>query len=181
MKKNIIYLASHTAKLKRNNVVYNDIKGDVDIISDMLGVNLEPYDILIATPPCNYYSRANYRRDTSKYSQETKHLLPDILKKFYKTKKPFIVENVINKVLMRDIIDNHILNGYFYKEHGRHSYFMSHDIDFSHLHQVSDNVQNKSRNIRQGGYNVNIVLDYCIDCIEKELENEKITKKETNR
>ena len=169
----IIYLASHTAKLKYDNVVYNDIKGDVDIIGDMLKVDLTDYDILIATPPCNYYSRANYRRETSIYAQETKHLLPDILKKFYKTGKPFIVENVINKVLMRDIIDNHINNGFYYKEHGRHSYFMSHDIDVSKLHQIKDNVQNTSQNKRQGGYNVNIVLEYYIEKVKEVLDSEK--------
>lgn len=162
----VIYLASFEAKLKYKNVVYQDINGKRDIDGDMLDVDLSPYDILIATPPCNYYSRANYRRETSVYAQETKHLLPDIIEKFSKIGKPFIVENVINKVLMKDIIKRHVNNGFYYKEHGRHSYFMSHDIDISKLHQINDDVQNTSKDKRQGGYNVNIVLEYYIEKIK---------------
>lgn len=95
----IIYLGAGYGRLNYNNVVYNDIDKNTkcDIIADMLTVNLDSYDILIATPPCNYYSKANYRRNKSYYSLATKHLLPDIIKIFEKTKKPFIIENVINK------------------------------------------------------------------------------------
>ena len=93
----VIYLASGRAKLNYKNVVYNDCKEKRDLICDMMTVDLNNYDILIATPPCNYYSRANNSRETSKYALETKHLLPDILDKFIKTGKPFIVENVRNE------------------------------------------------------------------------------------
>src|SRR5690554_4484282 len=118
----IIYLASHTAILKYDNVIYQDINGKRDLGGDMLDIDLSDYDILVATPPCNYYSRANYRRDISDYSLKTKHLLPDIIKKFIKTKKPFIVENVINKKLMKHIINSLPIDVY-YIEYGRHSYF----------------------------------------------------------
>lgn len=55
----VIYLAAGRAKLEHNNVTYNDIKEKRDLNCDMLAVNLKNYDVLIATPPCNYYSRAN--------------------------------------------------------------------------------------------------------------------------
>ena len=95
--KKVIYLAAGRAKLKYPFVVYNDYKLKRDLICDMMSVNLNDYDILIATPPCNYYLRANSMRETSKYALETKHLLPDIIDKFIKTGKPFIVENVRNE------------------------------------------------------------------------------------
>lgn len=72
----IIYLAAFKAHHPNWNMVYQDINGKRDIAGDMLEIDLTPYDVIIATPPCNYYSRANYRRETSEYSQKTKHLLP---------------------------------------------------------------------------------------------------------
>lgn len=97
-----IYLASKQHRLKNYNLDYNDIEKypGINIPGDMLTVNLENYDYIIATPPCNYYSRANYRREKSKIALETKHLLPEILKKLEKIKKPFIVENVMNSSLL---------------------------------------------------------------------------------
>ncbi len=97
----VIYLASGRAKLKHDNVIYNDIKEKRDLKCDMMDVDLSNYDVLIATPPCNYYSRANSRRETSEYALKTRHLLPDIIDKFIKTGKPFIVENVRNEPLFK--------------------------------------------------------------------------------
>lgn len=91
-----IYLASFTANHNEHDIVYQDINGKRDIGGDMMEIELSKYDYIIATPPCNYWSRANYRRETSEYAQKTKHLLPDILNKLVKQDKPFIVENVKN-------------------------------------------------------------------------------------
>ena len=134
-----------------------------DLGGDMLQVPLDKYDILIATPPCNYWSRANYRRETSKYALETKHLLPEIIKKFKETGKPFIVENVINKTLMSKIIKDN--SDIYYYEHGRHSYFTNVNMSsyIKDIPQIKDDIQNKTRKQRQGGFNVNIVLTYFIN------------------
>lgn len=58
MEKTVIYLASGRAELKYKNVVYNDYIEKRDLQCDMMAVDLSEYDILIATPPCNFYSRA---------------------------------------------------------------------------------------------------------------------------
>ncbi len=47
----IVYLASGRAKLKNENVVYNDLKEKRDLQCNMMDVDLANYDILIATPP----------------------------------------------------------------------------------------------------------------------------------
>ena len=52
----------------------------------MMEIDLSPYDVIIATPPCNYYSRANYRRETSEYSQMTKTFTSKYIKKIDKIK-----------------------------------------------------------------------------------------------
>ena len=92
-----IYLASFKALHSTHDIIYQDINGQRDIGGDMLEVDLSKYDFIIATPPCNYWSRANYRRDSSEYALKTKHLLIDILNKLVKQNKPFIVENVKKK------------------------------------------------------------------------------------
>lgn len=133
---NIIYLAAHIANHPKWNVTYQDISGNRDIGGDMMDVDLSPYDIIIATPPCNYWSRANYRRETSEYAQNTKHLLPSIIDKLIKENKPFIVENVRNKKLM----DAHGLynKNCFIIEHGRHTYWTNIPFNPSNVIQTSD-------------------------------------------
>ncbi len=161
-----IYLASYRALHENYNIDYQDINDKRDIGGCMLEIDLNDYDYIIATPPCNYYSRANYRRDTSEYSQKTKHLLPDIIKKLESIGKPFIVENVINKVLMRDIIDS--FSGYYY-EHGRHSYFTNIKLDLKDIPQEKENIRNRARVDRQGGINVFRVIECWLSIIhEKE-------------
>ena len=80
-----IYLASYEAFHQNYNLVYQDINGERDIGGDMMNVDLTNYDYVIATPPCNWWSRANWRRDSSEYSLKTKHLLIDILDKLIKS------------------------------------------------------------------------------------------------
>ena len=71
-----IYLAAFRARHPNYNIIYQDInpRCKCDLVGDMLDVNLTEYDFIIATPPCNYWSRANYRREVSEYSRKTKHL-----------------------------------------------------------------------------------------------------------
>ena len=171
MKKIVIYLACGRAKLKHENVVYNDLFEDRDLKCDMMSVNLEDFDVLIATPPCNYYSRANsYKsKETSIYAQTTKHLLPDIIDKFIKTGKPFIVENVRSAPLFSK-------NGLFEKNcfiyfHGRHTYWTNVMINFSKIPQTYDfkSIPGygciRLKKYVQGGDNVNLVLDYFLDVV----------------
>lgn len=102
----------------------------------MMDINLDPYDVIIATPPCNYWSRANFRRETSQYAQATKHLLPAILDKLCKQDKPFIVENVINGNLFKQ----HGMYNYpcYFYEHGRHSYWTNIPFNPQGIPQVQD-------------------------------------------
>ena len=79
-----IYLAAYKDYFPQFNLDYNDIKKTsehINIVCDMLTVDLSQYDYIIASPPCNYYSKCNYRRETSDYALKTKHLLPGILEK----------------------------------------------------------------------------------------------------
>ena len=94
-----IYLAAYKDRHYDFDIDYNDIVAlpGINIVGDMMSVDLSGYDFIIASPPCNYYSRANYRRDYSDYALSTKHLLPDILNKHLTVGKPFIVENVRNE------------------------------------------------------------------------------------
>lgn len=117
----VIYLASGRAKLNYSNVVYNDYKEKRDLQCDMMEVPLEDYDILIATPPCNFYSHARGNNSPSEYALKTKNLLPDIIDKFIATGKPFIVENVRNSPLFKKL-GLYEKNCYIYK-HGRHTYW----------------------------------------------------------
>lgn len=168
-----IYLAAYKAKHEKVNLVYQDINGKRDIPGDMLKIDLEPYDYIIATPPCNYYSRANYRRETSKYAQATKHLLPEILKKLVKQNKPFIVENVRNSRIFQEI-GLYELPCFIYII-GRHTYwtniFMFTDIeqkqDFIQHGKYIGNKSGKTQDddTREGGENVKKVIDVFLDII----------------
>lgn len=155
----IIYLASGHAKLNIPGVIYQDKIVKRDLGDCMLNVDLDPYDIIIATPPCNFWIKANFRKD-SNYSQITKHLLPEILNKLEKQKKPFIVENVINKPLMKDIILQ--FKGFYY-EYGRHSYFTNVPFNMTNFNFPKSTDHNrKSRKQRQGSGNVNDVIEYFV-------------------
>lgn len=183
-----IYLGAYKDYFSEYNLDYNDIKktsSHINIICDMLTVDLSNYDYIIASPPCNYYSKCNYRRETSEYAQKTKHLLPNILEKLGKCyyDKPFIVENVRNTKIMKKmnvfkICD--LYNIYIY-EYGRHTYFTNIFIDFYNIPQQYDfiNYNNKkyshlnlkgTRRLHdntQGGFNVHNVLKYWIEVISK--------------
>lgn len=163
----VLYLAAGEGVINVPGVqvTYNDIKVERDLVCDMLDVDLTNYDILLASPPCNYYSRANYRRDTSVYSLATRYLLPCIIYKFSLSGKPFIVENVINKTLMKTII-NSLPQGVTYNEAGRHCYFTNIDFDFKSLVIPMDiKVSNVCSRKRQGSGGVNFVFEKVIESI----------------
>lgn len=167
-----IYLAAFMASHPNYDIVYQDINGKRDIGGDMMDIDLTPYDFIIATPPCNYYSRCNYRRETSLYSQMTKHLLPSIIDKLCKQDKPFIVENVRNSTLFEKL-------GLYDKPCfiyiiGRHTYWtnimFSCDIeqrqDFKHGGKVIRyGIQFIGSKDRQGGWNVHNVMEVFLDTI----------------
>lgn len=165
MNKKVLYLASYKAKLDYENVIYQDKFIKRDISGCMLETNLDEYDVIIATPPCNYYSRANWRREVSEYSQETKHLLPEILKKLVKLNKPFLVENVINQKLMKDFID---LAPHY--KIGRHTYWTNlKNFNVKEIEQIEEpKIQYTPQSKRQGGMNVKLVCEYFIDKAIKE-------------
>ena len=174
-----IYLASYKAKHENYNIDYQDINGLRDIGGDMLDVDLSPYDFIIATPPCNYWSRANYRRDKSVYAQKTKHLLPEILKKLTRQDKPFIVENVrhFKMFLNAGLFD---LPCYVYFI-GRHTYWTNVLLPIDGISQRADHVtqgnyigSSKNRaddaeTTREGGWNVKQVIDRWLEVV-KEME-----------
>ena len=90
-----VYLGACKARHRNYDIVYNDIdpKFNPDILGDMLSIDLTPYDFVIASPPCNWWSKANPYYKTSPYALNTKHLLPDTIKRLAKSGKPFVIEN----------------------------------------------------------------------------------------
>lgn len=121
----VIYLCAREHRLKPIEgvkVTYNDIdpRFGCDLVGDCMDVKLRKYDILIATPPCNYWSKANYAREYSTVAQATKHLLPELLEKFRMSCKPFIIENVDNINLMRR---NFVADRYFWFRNAHHIYW----------------------------------------------------------
>lgn len=172
-----IYLASFKALHSSHDIIYQDINGQRDIGGDMLEVDLSKYDFIIATPPCNYWSRANYRRDSSEYALKTKHLLIDILNKLVKQNKPFIVENVKNKKFFKQYgLFDLGLHVYFI---GRHTYWTN--INCPQLEKIMQEPrieikegkkiylsQNLARSERQGGEDVHEVIEEWINIIESQ-------------
>lgn len=61
---------------------------------------------------------------------------------------------------------------YFYYEKGRHCYFTNVKLDLKNITQEEENIQNMSRKKRQGGKNVQIVLEHFIE----QVLNNKIVK-----
>lgn len=167
--KKVIYLACGRAKLNYEHVTYNDYKEKSDLQCDMMEVDLSNYDILIATPPCNYYSHARGSNAPSTYALSTKHLLPDIIDKFIITGKPFIVENVRNKPLFKKL-GLYDKNCFIYT-HGRHTYWTNVMINMQGIPQEHDFkcIQGygcvRLKSYVQGGKNVNDVLDYFIEVV----------------
>ena len=175
-----IYLAAYRASHPGYDIDYQDINGLRDIGGDMLEIDLSPYDFIIATPPCNWWSRANYRRNESVYALSTKYLLPCILYKLETIGKPFIVENVRNDVQFK----KYGLFGfpclYVYKI-GRHTYWSNVKFDVSDITQEPKvdykngkkrwlSSQNLSREDRQGGEDVHQVIERFLEEIHNGIK-----------
>lgn len=151
-----IYLASYRAYHPGHDIVYQDINGLRDLGGDMMDVDLSEYDFIIATPPCNYFSRGNWRRNCSEYSLNTRHLLPGILRKLCYQDKPFIVENVRNFKMFNDLgLFDLPCFVYFI---GRHTYW-SNMLLSTDVPQIQDHIWTSSQANRQGGFNVHQVIE----------------------
>lgn len=162
----VIYLASGYAKLQEPGVVYNDLIVPRENRQDMLDVDLSAYDILIATPPCNFYSYARGAKQPSDYAISTAHLLLDIIIKFYYTGKPFIVENVTNKTTLDFIWAMCADLGLYRFKHARHTYITNVRFDISSVPKEFDFCKGgyfiNPFSDRQGGNLVSAILDLFI-------------------
>jgi site-specific DNA-cytosine methylase len=169
-----IYLASCKARHEKYDLIYNDIdpKYKPDIVGDMLQVDLTPYDFIIASPPCNWWSKANPYYKTSKYALETKHLLPDTIIKLSESGKPFIIENVknIKRMAENGIFDLINKYGLFYQFVGRHIYIYNGFLIDLNCEQIQDFVYGGKRvnkdGYNQGGTNVYNVIEIWLKQID---------------
>ena len=165
-----LYLGACYARHNDYDIVYNDIDPETkcDLVCDMLSVDLDGYDFYIATPPCNFWSKANPYYKKSEYALMTKDLLPRILCKLAATKKPFIVENVKNYKRFKEygIFDICETFDIYVYPVGRHLYF----TNLSFIDLITPQVYDfKGRGIRihnegykksnQGGSNVHSVIE----------------------
>jgi len=181
-----VYLAAARARHPNYNIVYNDYdkKYNCDITGDMMSVDLDKFDFIIASPPCNYWSKARGKR-LSAYSQLTKHLLPDILKKLVDCDKPFIVENVLNVKRYKEHGIFKINNCNVYGI-GRHIYFTNIQFDICDLRELEDKqrqdflnhclvirYQDMKDNYHQGGYNVHVVIEKFLEKVTGEKYEKK--------
>lgn len=166
-----LYLCARKHRLPGYNIHYNDIEyyPGIDYVLDcrLLLRNISSkfmrkYDYFIATPPCNFYSRANYRRNQSTVALMTKDLLPLCLEKLSKLKKPYIIENVLNdSLILKDDQISKIIkdNSIYYIKFGGHIFFTN--IFMFNFHKSWSHKQNKQnvcRNKRDGNYNVDLVI-----------------------
>lgn len=160
-----VYLCCGRARHFDFDIDYVDIDSRFgNIVCDALSVDLSSYDFLIATPPCNWWTRANPYYMISDYSLKTKHLLPDIIKKFGSSGKPFLIENVINKkrMLANGVFQLASSFGMFCQFVGRHTYWTDSVCDLScpqHQDFRYGGRRVNSDGHNQGGSNVHIVID----------------------
>ena len=160
-----IYLGAKKHRIAGYDIVYNDIcqYDGIDLCCDMLAVDLKKFDYIIATPPCNWYSHANYRRDSSAYALSTKHLLPDILYKCQLLDKPFIIENVcnVNRLPKADCYEFNF---------GQHHFYTNVFMFVPHKsYAVRQNKQYTNPNQRDGNYNVDLIIRLFLEIIHNEM------------
>lgn len=169
-----VFLGACLQRHEKYDIDYNDIDTNTgcNLICDMLDIDLSKYDFVLASPPCNYYSRANYRRNVSFYALSTKNLLPTVIEKCSLSGKPFLIENVRNNVLFQqcgifDLCNKYKLFVYYV---GRHTYFTNIMINLQ-CYQTIDYVvkkqyySNNLGNYRQGGDNVKKVFEIFLEKI----------------
>lgn len=175
-----IYLGAYLANHPGHDIVYQDINGQRDLPGDMMDIinseDLGKYDFIICTPPCNWWSRANYRRNKSEYALKTKHLLIDSIRELSTCGIPFIVENVRNDKLFKQygLFDYPL---YVYKI-GRHTYWSNVEFKFDDIIQIPRtdykngkkrylSSQNLPREKRQGTQEVHQVIERWLETIER--------------
>lgn len=167
-----IYLAACKARHLNYDIVYQDIDSqyNCELGGDMLDIDLSSYDYIIATPPCNWYSKSNPYFYRSLYSLKTMHLLPCILLKAATSGKPFIIENVRNDIKFQHMGIFRIceeLNIYIITV-GRHTYFTNVFCDLTVIqHQDFINGGKRINNdgYNQGGSNVHEVIESWLSCL----------------
>lgn len=159
-----IYLGAYTAIHPDYDIVYQDINGLRDVGGSMLDIKLDSFDYVICTPPCNYWSHANYDGRRSEYAVSTGLLLPEMLSRLEKLKVPYIVENVRNKSRFEKfgIIPREKSLVYFI---GRHTIFtnimfntyIEFNYEFKLVNGHCKDVGKKSE--REGGVNVHKIIE----------------------
>lgn len=159
-----IYLGACIAHHPTYDIIYQDIDGTRDVSGDMLDINLQQWDYIICTPPCNWYSKLNMEYWRSEYALRTLHLLPIMLIRLAKLKKPFIVENVINKKRFEIMNIYRICETYGikYQYVGRHTYFTNIVCDLDcpqHQDFGHGGIRVNDDGYNQGGSNVHVVIE----------------------
>lgn len=172
-----IYLGAYEAYHLGYKIVYQDINGKRDLGGDMLDIDLSGYDFIVCTPPCNWWSRGNYRRNFSEYSLITRCLLPVMIMRLKKLGKPFIIENVRNRTFFKEfgLFDM----GVKHFEIGRHTYWSNIDFKYDDIVQKPKieydlngkkkymSSQNIAPKFRQGGEEVHEVIERFLQTIYK--------------
>lgn len=158
-----IYLCAYKAEHPGHDIVYQDLIEPRDIGGDCLDTPLKQYDYVICTPPCNWWWRANYRRDASEYALKTRHLLPCMLLKLLSCGKPFIVENVRNdKKFYEYGLFNLPLHIY---RIGRHTYWTNIPLSY-YFRQSPEDIAHTNPKDREGGQSVHDVIEVFIQGVE---------------
>lgn len=160
---NCLYLAAKEHRIVKEgfSFKYNDVVDydGIDFLCDMLKVDISPYDVVLATPPCNWYSRANYRRDESPVALATKHLLPSIVDKLLATDKLFMVENVMNSTLIPKYHDR-----LYQFTWGQHTFFTNVLLLVPHKsYEVAQHKAQMQYGHRDDNYNVHYIFDLFLD------------------
>lgn len=171
-----IYLAACKARHPNFDIDYQDIdkQFNCDIGGDMLDVDLSKYDFIIATPPCNFYSKSNPYFYKSLYALKTLHLLPCILIKAAVSGKPFIIENVRNEVRFEKMGIFRICEDYgiYHQYVGRHTYFTNVFCDLTvvqHQDFINGGKRINNDGYNQGGSNVHEVIECWLNCLYEDM------------
>ena len=156
-----VYLCARKHRIPGYLIDYNDIEyyPGITLLGDCRNIDVSQYDFIIATPPCNYYSRANYRRDVSTVAQSTKDLLPYCIDICQRSGKPFIIENVCNSSLLPKA-------DCYEFDFGQHHFYTN--VFMLVPHKSFSVKQNKAyvcRNKRDGNYNVDLIIKLFLEVI----------------
>lgn len=132
------------------------------ICTDIKDIKFKDFDIIVCSPPCNYWTRAISLERVSDYALNTMCLLPYCINECVKSGKPFIIENVRN--YKRFNIFNLFNYPCFYVFIGRHTYRTNRLFKPDNL-QIKENITHISKSKRQGGNNVNTIFEEFIKSV----------------